>query len=210
MNIKKPITWSSAMAPLLIAAQELHGQNNSIHAFQKIFRIAWTSSSLNMTSRVEWAESPAGQWNPLLSTYVTTPSNHTDAVISSPSLFYRVVHDVPDPHLPDITVQQTLELINHRRSDTSFVIIDIRTISEYNTRHIIHALNYDYYQTAKFSAQLDALDKSKAYLIYCRSGSRSGYAHDIMRAKGFKEVYNMLGGMNEFDDVPGADRVLSP
>jgi len=210
MNIKMTILGICSFAAVFMTTETLYGQGNSIHSMQKLFRLSWTSSSLNMTCRVEWAAAPAGPWNTLQSTYVTSPSNQTDSVMASPTMFYRVVCEIPDPHLPDITVEQTLELINHRQSDPSFVIIDIRTLSEYNTRHIINALNYDYYQSSNFSAQLDALDKSKAYLIYCRSGSRSGYAHDIMRDKGFKEVYNMLGGMNAFDNVPGADNVLIP
>ena len=39
-------------------------------------------------------------------------------------------------------------------------------------------------------ALLEALDKDKTYLIYCRTGRRSAGARDIMAELGFREVYN--------------------
>ena len=43
------------------------------------------------------------------------------------------------------------------------------------------------------------MDKSKTYLIYCRSGNRSGQALDIMEELNFREVYNMMGGILEWE-----------
>jgi len=45
---------------------------------------------------------------------------------------------------------------------------------------------------------LNNLDKNKTYLIYCRSGARSGSALDIMAELNFREVYNILGGINQW------------
>jgi rhodanese-related sulfurtransferase len=55
-----------------------------------------------------------------------------------------------------------------------------------------------------------ARDKNKAYLIHCRTGGRSGATHDIMSGLGFHEVYNMLGGMQAFEALPGAGACLVP
>ncbi|MFC1694041.1 rhodanese-like domain-containing protein [Candidatus Latescibacterota bacterium] len=38
------------------------------------------------------------------------------------------------------------------------------------------------------------------YLIYCLSGGRSRYSQLIMEEKEFMEVYNMLGGILEWED----------
>ena len=43
--------------------------------------------------------------------------------------------------------------------------------------------------------QIQELDKDKPYFIYCRSGSRSMSVCNYMAAQGFKEVYNLDGGI---------------
>ena len=184
---------------------ELRG--DTIHATRSLFRICWTSSSVNITCRVERAESPTGPWHNLESVFVTVPSNHTDSVKSGSSNFFRILYDRPDPHLTNLTVDQSLELIRHRHKDPQFVVIDIRRDYEYASLHVVNSLNIDYYASS-FEAQLDALDNNKTYLIYCRTGSRSGNTMPTMRDLGFKEVYNMLGGITAFDDVAGAEKFL--
>ena len=60
--------------------------------------------------------------------------------------------------------------------------------------HIEGAEMIDFYK-ADFMENLKKLDKSKTYLIYCRTANRTGKAHIMMRGLGFNEVYNMLGGI---------------
>jgi rhodanese-related sulfurtransferase len=55
----------------------------------------------------------------------------------------------------------------------------------------------DYYSDT-FKNELDKLDKNKTYLIYCRTGRRTGLTLDIMEEPGFIEVYNMLGGITQW------------
>jgi phage shock protein E len=47
--------------------------------------------------------------------------------------------------------------------------------------------------------RLKELDKSKFYLVYCRSGARSNSAASTMRANGFTKVTNILGGINDWN-----------
>jgi len=44
------------------------------------------------------------------------------------------------------------------------------------------------------------LDKNKTYLIYCRTGHRSGIAKSIFKQLGFREVENMVGGINRWKE----------
>lgn len=74
------------------------------------------------------------------------------------------------------------------------VILDVRTASEYKGGYIPGAVNIDIYG-ADFQSQVLKLDKSKTYLVYCRSGARSTNASNFMISNGFKEVYNLKGGM---------------
>lgn len=73
-------------------------------------------------------------------------------------------------------------------------IIDVRTPGEFSQGHLKNAVNYDI-SSGEFEKQIASLDKSKAVLVYCLSGSRSTYAVRFMKSNGFKEVYELNGGM---------------
>ena len=42
--------------------------------------------------------------------------------------------------------------------------------------------------------KLSKLDRSKKYIVYCRSGKRSAMASNIMAGMGFSDVNNLEGG----------------
>ena len=73
-------------------------------------------------------------------------------------------------------------------------IVDVRTAREFAQGHIQQALNMDV-SANNFQQLLGKLDKNKAVFVYCLSGSRSSYAMDILSSMGFKEIYNLSGGM---------------
>ncbi|MBT8297010.1 MAG: rhodanese-like domain-containing protein [Maribacter sp.] len=78
--------------------------------------------------------------------------------------------------------------------DNSF-ILDVRTPLEVSEGYIPMASNLDIYLGQQFLAELEKLDKSKSYYVYCRSGNRSRQACAIMNSVGFKNAYNLEGGM---------------
>ena len=96
--------------------------------------------------------------------------------------------------IKDISVKEVYDLIGKNKDNQGFIIIDVRTPKEFANEHIENAVNLDYY-SEKFRDELNKLDKEKTYLIYCRSGNRSGKALSIMKELAFREVYNMLGGI---------------
>jgi len=99
--------------------------------------------------------------------------------------------------IEDITPQKAFTLIQNNQNNPDFVIIDVRTQEEFVGEHIENATNIDFYSEA-FRDTLNTLDKDKTYLIYCRVGGRSGSALDIMAELNFREVYNILGGINQW------------
>jgi len=107
------------------------------------------------------------------------------------------------PVIEDITAPQAQSLIQQNRENQNFIIIDVRTPSEYTSGHIENAINIDY-SASNFRSELGKLDKNKAYLIYCRSGNRSQKALEVMKELGFSEVYNILGGITSWSrqDLP--------
>ncbi len=83
--------------------------------------------------------------------------------------------------------------------DKNSVILDVRTKEECASGIIENAIMIDFLQPALFMQEIERLDKSKNYYVYCRSGNRSGKACEFMDNLGFNEPYNLIGGMNEWD-----------
>ena len=75
----------------------------------------------------------------------------------------------------------------------NFPIIDVRTPAEFWEGHIDNAINIDF-KSNSFINEISKLDKSKIYLIYCRSGNRSSKAATIMDSLGFKKTIDLEGG----------------
>ena len=85
-------------------------------------------------------------------------------------------------------------------ADENAVILDVRTEDECNEGIIPNAIiNMDIYEGHEFIEKLEALDKSKNYYVYCRSGARSAKACYAMNNLGFDNTYNLLGGFLEWD-----------
>ena len=99
--------------------------------------------------------------------------------------------------IEDVTPQEAFALIQDNQNNPDFAIIDVRTPAEFNGDHIENATNIDFYSET-FQDMLNNLDKNKTYLIYCAIGGRSGSALDIMAELNFKEVYNIVGGINQW------------
>jgi rhodanese-related sulfurtransferase len=87
-----------------------------------------------------------------------------------------------------------LSLIEKNRGNDRFVILDVRTPEEFDSGHIGDAINIDYHSPL-FRSHLDRLDKKKTYLVYCRTGRRSGAAVQTMRELGFTSLYRISGDM---------------
>lgn len=84
-------------------------------------------------------------------------------------------------------------------SDPDAVILDVRTDEEMEEGYIPGAIQIDIYRGQGFLDEVEKLDKSKSYYVYCRSGNRSGQACTLMQGKGFERTYNLVGGMLEWD-----------
>lgn len=77
---------------------------------------------------------------------------------------------------------------------TTGLLLDVRTAREFASGHIQGAKQIDFYG-ADFKERIGELDREVPVYIYCRSGNRSGQAASMMKQMGFKEVYNLQGGV---------------
>ena len=85
------------------------------------------------------------------------------------------------------------EWVSQLESDKDAVVIDVRTDDEVADGIIRSAKHIDIYKGQDFINEIEALDKTKNYYIYCRSGNRSGQACGIMNQLGFENAYNLIG-----------------
>ncbi|MCB0700033.1 MAG: rhodanese-like domain-containing protein [Chitinophagales bacterium] len=76
-------------------------------------------------------------------------------------------------------------------------ILDVRTPGEYNEGFIENAINVDW-NGGGFDAYVAKLDKNKPVMVYCLAGGRSGAAASRLKELGFKEVYDLAGGMMQW------------
>ena len=87
-----------------------------------------------------------------------------------------------------------LDEFEKKIASEKYLLVDVRTAEEFAEGHIEGALNIDYF-SATFSDDISKVGFEIPVLLYCRSGNRSGKAMKIMKELGFKEVYNLEGGI---------------
>ena len=80
------------------------------------------------------------------------------------------------------------------KEKTTSVLIDVRTVEEYNGGHIEFAKNIDF-NGSNFESEITKIDKEKTIFIYCLSGGRSSVAVSFLEKKGYKNIVELEGGM---------------
>ena len=79
-------------------------------------------------------------------------------------------------------------------AEAGVITLDVRTPGEFAEGYIEGARLIDF-QSGNFENEIAALDKNATYAVYCRSGNRSGQAVKVMQEAGFKNLFNMDGGV---------------
>ncbi|MBV7269929.1 rhodanese-like domain-containing protein [Winogradskyella luteola] len=83
--------------------------------------------------------------------------------------------------------------------DNNSVVLDVRTQEEVDLGIIPNALHIDIYRGQGFIDEVDRLDKTKNYYVYCKAGGRSAQACAVMNQLGFANTYNLVGGFSEWE-----------
>jgi len=78
--------------------------------------------------------------------------------------------------------------------DKNAVLLDVRTPMEHQMVRIPDSILIDI-NSPMFMEEIDKLDKTKSYYVYCRSGNRSFHAGNYMLKAGFEKVYNLEPGI---------------
>ena len=102
---------------------------------------------------------------------------------------------VSDVIQKDVVSLITPEKLNDAPNDIQ--LIDIRTPQEFAQGHIKNAVNINFY-SPDFMEKMNKLDKNKDLYLYCRSGNRTGTASKKLSSSGFKKIYDLKGGINNW------------
>lgn len=77
-------------------------------------------------------------------------------------------------------------------------ILDVRTPEEFTSEHIDNAVNVNWLGD-NFVSGAEKFDKSKPVFVYCKSGGRSAKASAKLAELGFKNIYELEGGMMKWN-----------
>ncbi|MBD3108244.1 rhodanese-like domain-containing protein [Bacillus sp. AGMB 02131] len=94
--------------------------------------------------------------------------------------------------MKQISAKEVEQLIN---AGKTLNLIDVREAHEVAEGHIAGAVNIP---LGLIEFRMNELDKSKEYIMVCRSGGRSGQATQFLESQGFN-VTNMTGGMLDWE-----------
>ena len=96
-----------------------------------------------------------------------------------------------------VSAKEAADLIDEHNGDDKFAILDIRTPVEFQSGHLAKSIPIDFYSPT-FADQLNRLDKTKTYLVYCRTGNRSTKSLQLFKKLKFQKVYHMTSGISDW------------
>jgi adenylyltransferase/sulfurtransferase len=98
--------------------------------------------------------------------------------------------------MKEVTVTELNQLKNNK---TDFQLIDIREEHEID----ICEIGGEHIPMGEVMDNLDKISKDKQVIIHCRSGARSASVCKALESNGYKNIYNLKGGIiawiNEID-----------
>lgn len=77
-------------------------------------------------------------------------------------------------------------------------LLDVRSPEEFKTEHIDNAINVNW-NSDDFVTKANKYDKTKPVFLYCKVGGRSAEAANKLSELGFKEIYNLEGGIMKWN-----------
>ena len=91
----------------------------------------------------------------------------------------------------DITMQELEEL---RRK--GITVIDVRSTQEFQEGHIDGAISIPEYEIKKNI--IERINPGEEIIVYCSSGQRSKKAKQKLEKLGYKKVYNLYNGLENY------------
>lgn len=103
-----------------------------------------------------------------------------------------------DSRAKSVTVISPVEFQQAIKRNRDLQLVDVRTTEEFRVGHLEDAQNICV-TDSDFKAKVKELDKQKPVYVYCRKGGRSAKAAEILLEMGFTEVYDLEGGLANWE-----------
>ncbi len=107
-------------------------------------------------------------------------------------IFFFSIFSYSQPY--SINFNEYLELSKKNK----FQLIDVRTNDEFNINRLKNAINIVFYDSV-FLRRFEKFNKEDNILLYCRSGRRSLLGAEILVKNGYKNIYDLKGGVISID-----------
>lgn len=118
--------------------------------------------------------------------------------VSLCTLGYNVIAQQSETH-KEVTNLSALRFKVILENQKDGVILDLRTADEINSKGFIKGSQQLDFLAKDAEKQIDKLDKTKTYYVYCAGGGRSADAAAYMAEHGFKLIYNLEKGFSEWE-----------
>ncbi len=130
--------------------------------------------------------------------YIEFISNHYLLSLALVVVSYLLLQDLAENAFKKFEpLSPMLAVTKMNSADT--VIVDVRDTHEYIKGHIENSINLP---LGKFSETLDSLEqyKKQPIIVVCQTGTRSVPACKTLTKANFEQVFNIIGGMQSWED----------
>jgi len=121
---------------------------------------------------------------------------HLISFVVAQNTIPKVLEKLNTKSVPYITVEEL-------QSNENYILLDARESKEFNVSHIKDAINvgFEKFNAKKISSLLT--DKDATIVVYCSIGVRSEKIGEKLLKLGYKNVYNLYGGIFEWKNKGG-------
>ncbi len=116
-------------------------------------------------------------------------------VVLAAAAYYFMQTGSGDSDYGNVDVGEARDLIGEKGE---LVVLDVRTVSEYESGHLEGAINIP---VEALSGRLSELNPNDELLVYCRTGNRSTTAVGILKENGYDRIYHMDGGIVAWENA---------
>lgn len=96
----------------------------------------------------------------------------------------------------DIEIEEVEKILKN----SGGILVDVRSPKEYEEGHMEGAISIPEYEIKK-KAKILLPNKEKVIIVYCSSGGRSKKAKEELKNMGYKHIYNLYNGYQNYWDL---------
>lgn len=130
--------------------------------------------------------------------YIEFVTNHYLLAFSLVCVVFLLIQDLLSNSFVKYESISPLIAVTKMNGD-GIVVVDVRETHEFIKSHIEDAINIP---LGKLDEKLASLEKYKkqSLIVVCQTGARSVSACKALTKAGFEQVFNMVGGMQSWED----------